>query len=73
MIQILKYIVVFFLGCLFMAHNPSLNSKVISLSTMLRDKVVELTGKAERMDEKAKQIEEYKRKKLEEEEKNKAT
>ena len=51
MIQILKYIVVFFLGCLFMAHNPSLNSKVISLSTMLRDKVVEITGKAERMDE----------------------
>lgn len=48
MLQILKYIGVFFLGCLFIAHNPDLNKKVISLSETLKNQVVNLTGKVER-------------------------
>jgi len=48
MIQILKYLVAFFLGCLFMAHNPTLSGKVIGISEQLRDKIVQLTGKADR-------------------------
>lgn len=55
MIQIIKYIVVFFLGCLFMAHNPTLSGKVIGVSEQLRDKIVHLTGKADREAEAAKE------------------
>jgi hypothetical protein len=59
MIQIGKYVVVFFLGCLFIAHNPDLNVKVISISNMLKDKVVSITGKAERVEEEKKKIQDY--------------
>lgn len=45
MVNILKYIFVFLLGCLFMSYNPELNSHVINGSNMLKDKVIELTGK----------------------------
>lgn len=48
MIQIIKYLVAFLLGCLFMAHNPTLSGKVIGVSEQLRDKIVQLTGKADR-------------------------
>lgn len=48
MIQILKYIGVFFLGCLFIAHNPDLNKKVINLSEIIKNQVISLTGKVER-------------------------
>jgi hypothetical protein len=54
MIQIIKYLVAFFLGCLFMAHNPTLSGKVIGVSEQLRDKIVQLTGKASREAETAK-------------------
>lgn len=48
MIQIVKYLVAFLLGCLFMAHNPTLSGKVIGVSEQLREKIVQLTGKADR-------------------------
>lgn len=48
MVQIIKYLVAFFLGCLFMAHNPTLSGKVINVSEQLRDKIVQFTGKADR-------------------------
>lgn len=50
MVQLVKYLIAFFLGCLFLAHNPELNTKVISVSNTIKDKVVSLTGKAERME-----------------------
>jgi hypothetical protein len=31
-----------------MAHNPTLSGKVIGVSEQLRDKIVQLTGKADR-------------------------
>ena len=55
MIQIVKYLVAFFLGCLSMAHNPTLSGKVIGVSEQLRDKIVELTGKAGREEANAKE------------------
>lgn len=48
MFQLIKYIIVFFLGCLFIANNPELNNKVISLSESLKNQVINLTGKAAR-------------------------
>lgn len=48
MIQIVKYLLAFFLGCLFMAHNPTLSGKVIGVSEDLRNKIVQYTGKADR-------------------------
>lgn len=45
MIQLIKYLVAFFLGCLFMAYNPELNQHVINTSDMLKEKVIEITGK----------------------------
>lgn len=66
MLQIVKYIVVFFLGCLFIAHNPDLNGKVISISNMLKDKVVSITGRAEKVEAENKRIELQRLKKAEE-------
>lgn len=57
MLQIAKYVVVFFLGCLFIAHNPDLNVRVISISNMLKDKVVSITGRAEKVEAENKRIE----------------
>jgi hypothetical protein len=54
MIQIVKYLLAFVLGCLFMAHNPTLSGKVIGISEDLRDKIVQYTGKADRAVEKKK-------------------
>lgn len=45
MIQLIKYLVAFCLGCLFMAYNPEFNQQVIDTSDMLKDKAIEITGK----------------------------
>lgn len=73
MFQFIKYIAVFFLGCLFIANNPDLNVKVIAISETLKNQVMSLTGKVERNEmvkieiEKAKIKEQQKANKNEEE------
>jgi len=62
MIQILKYLIAFFLGCLFIAHNPSLSNNIINVSENIRSKIVEYTGKASREVDRKKEIAENKAK-----------
>lgn len=45
MIQLIKYLVAFCLGSLFMAYNPEFNQHVINTSDMLKNKAIEITGK----------------------------
>jgi hypothetical protein len=65
MIQLIKYLMVFILGAVVMAHNPKLISSVTAMSDLARTKIVELTGKAGREAERQKEIAEEKKKQLE--------
>lgn len=72
MVQLLKYTIAFFLGCLFISHNPELNTKVISASNVIKEKIISLTGKAERIHKNEIDLNKAKEKQAEEQKKNKA-
>lgn len=66
MIGFLKYLIAFALGAIVMAHNPKLISTVTSLTEQGREKIVQLTGKADREVKRQQEITERNKKQLEE-------